>query len=48
MIFKLVLQKPKGIAIGIIFQWFLIPLLALGMAWAPGHHKFPFIYARMV
>ena len=47
--FKLVLQKPKGIAIGIIFQWFLMPLLALGMAWALGfYHKFPFIYAGMV
>ena len=47
--FKLVLQKPKGIVIGIIFQWFLMPLLALGMAWALGfYHKFPFIYAGMV
>ncbi|HOC61036.1 MAG: bile acid:sodium symporter family protein [Smithellaceae bacterium] len=47
--FKLVVQKPKGIAVGILLQWFLMPLLALGMAYALGfYHNFPFIYAGLV
>lgn len=47
--FKLVVQKPKGIAVGIFLQWFLMPLLALGMAYALGfYHNFPFIYAGLV
>ncbi|HQO01187.1 MAG TPA: bile acid:sodium symporter family protein [Spirochaetota bacterium] len=47
--FKLVLQKPRGIIIGIFLQWLLMPLLALGMAYAVGfYHSFPFIYAGIV
>lgn len=47
--FILVFKKPKGIIIGIFLQWFLMPLLALGMAYALGfYHSFPFIYAGMV
>ena len=47
--FVLVFKKPKGIIAGIILQWLLMPLLALGMAYALGfYHTFPFIYAGMV
>jgi BASS family bile acid:Na+ symporter len=47
--FRLVLQKPRGIIIGIFLQWLLMPLLALGMAYAIGfYHSFPFIYAGLV
>lgn len=47
--FKLVVQKPKGIAVGLLLQWLLMPLLALGMAYALGfYHNFPFIYAGLV
>ena len=47
--FILVFKKPKGIIAGIILQWLLMPLLALGMAYALGfYHTFPFIYAGMV
>lgn len=47
--FILVFKKPKGIAAGIFMQWILMPLLALGMAYALGfYHSFPFIYAGMV
>ncbi len=47
--FILVFKKPKGIVAGIFMQWILMPLLALGMAYALGfYHSFPFIYAGMV
>ena len=47
--FKLVLQKPKSILIGIILQWLIMPLLALGMAYLLGfYHHYPFIYAGLV
>ena len=47
--FILVFKKPKGIIAGIFLQWILMPLLALGMAYALGfYHSFPFIYAGMV
>ena len=47
--FILVFKKPKGIISGIFLQWVLMPLLALGMAYALGfYHSFPFIYAGMV
>ena len=47
--FILVFKKPKGIISGIFMQWILMPLLALGMAYALGfYHNFPFIYAGMV
>ncbi|NLA27085.1 MAG: bile acid:sodium symporter family protein [Firmicutes bacterium] len=47
--FILVFKKPKGIIAGIFMQWILMPLLALGMAYALGfYHSFPFIYAGMV
>ncbi|MGB4290478.1 MAG: bile acid:sodium symporter family protein [Dethiobacteria bacterium] len=47
--FILVFKKPKGIITGIFLQWFLMPLLALGMAYALGFYQsFPFIYAGMV
>lgn len=44
-----VFKRPKGIIIGLILQWILMPLLALGMAYALGfYHSFPFIYAGLV
>ncbi len=47
--FKLVLQKPKSILIGIVLQWLVMPLLALGMAYLLGfYHHYPFIYAGLV
>ncbi len=47
--FRLVLQKPKGILIGIILQWVVMPLVALAMAYVLGfYHSFPFIYAGLV
>ena len=47
--FVLVFKNPKSIIIGIILQWILMPLLALGMAYALGFYRsFPFIYAGLV
>lgn len=47
--FKLVLQKPKSILIGIVLQWLIMPLLALGMAYLLGFYDhYPFIYAGLV
>jgi len=47
--FKLVIQKPKSILIGVILQWLIMPLLALGMAYLLGfYHHYPFIYAGLV
>ena len=47
--FVRVFKQPKSIIIGLILQWILMPLLALGMAYALGfYHSFPFIYAGLV
>lgn len=47
--FILVFKRPKGIIVGLVLQWILMPLLALGMAYALGfYHSFPFIYAGLV
>ncbi len=47
--FVLVFKSPRGIVIGIILQWILMPLLALTMAYLLGfYHAFPFIYAGLV
>lgn len=50
--FKLVFQRSKGtkgILIGIFLQWFLMPLLALIMAFVLGfYHNFPFIFVGLV
>ncbi len=44
-----VFKQPRSIIIGLILQWILMPLLALGMAYALGfYHSFPFIYAGLV
>lgn len=47
--FILVFRRPKAIIIGIFLQWLLMPLLAMGMAYALGFYQsFPFIYAGMI
>lgn len=47
--FVLVFKSPKGIIIGLIQQWLLMPLVALAMAYALGfYHSFPFIYAGLI
>lgn len=47
--FVLVFKNPKGIAIGLILQWILMPFVALAMAYALGFYQtFPFIYAGLI
>ncbi len=47
--FVLVFKSPKGIIIGLILQWLLMPLVALAMAYVLGfYHSFPFIYAGLI
>jgi len=47
--FMLVFKKPKGIIIGIILQWLVMPFMALGIAYIFGYYQhYPFIYAGMI
>jgi len=47
--FVMVVKKPKAILVGLLMQWLLMPLLALGAAYFLGfYHNFPFIYAGLV
>jgi len=47
--FVLVFKNPKGIAVGIVLQWIVMPFVALAMAYAFGFYQnFPFIYAGLI
>ncbi len=47
--FKLVLTKPKGIIIGEILQFGVMPLIAVGLGYLMGFHEnYPYIFVGMV